>query len=75
MEELYEDQSLSVLPELSKNYYTYRAVVSGGSGGTLAPPELGSLLTLFQPEGVDYAHHGTVSIPGFENLTTYLKAD
>ena len=29
--------------------------------------------TLFQQEGADYAHHITASIPGFENLTTYLQ--
>jgi hypothetical protein len=31
---------------------------------------LGLLLTLFQPEGADYAHYITASAPGFENLTT-----
>jgi hypothetical protein len=50
----------------------YRAVVSGGAGGALAPSELGVLLTLFQPEGADYAHHITGSTPGFVNLTTAL---
>jgi hypothetical protein len=40
---------------------------------------LGVLLTLFQPEGANYAHHITDSTPGFENLKTalilmYLKA-
>jgi hypothetical protein len=30
------------------------------------------LLTFFQPEGADYAHHITASTPGFENLTTSL---
>ena len=41
-----------------------RAVVSGGA--------VGVLLTLFQPEGADYAHHITGSTPGFGNLTTAL---
>jgi hypothetical protein len=45
---------------------TYRAVVSGGAGS-------GILLTLFQPEGADYAHHITASTPGFENLMTSLE--
>ena len=37
------------------------------------PQNLGVLLTLFQPEVADYAHHITAgSTPGFENLTTYL---
>ena len=30
------------------------------------------MLTLFQPEGADYAHQITASTPGFENLTTSL---
>ena len=51
----------------------YRAVVSGDVGGALAPPEFGSLLTLFQPEGADCAHHITARTPGFENLTTALQ--
>ena len=33
---------------------------------------LGVLLTLFQPEVADYAHHITASTPGFENLMTAL---
>ena len=33
---------------------------------------LGALLTLFQPEGADYAHHITGSTPGFGNLTIAL---
>ena len=33
---------------------------------------MGVLLTLFQPEGADYAHHITASTPGFENLKTAL---
>ena len=36
------------------------------------PRNLGVLLTLFQPEGTDYAHHITGSTPGFGNLTTAL---
>ena len=51
----------------------YRAVVSGGARGALAPPEFEVLLTLFQPEGADYAHHITASTLGFENLTTSLQ--
>ena len=39
------------------------------------PQNLGVLLTLFQPEGADYAHHITDSTPGFENLTTSLLND
>ena len=33
---------------------------------------MGVLLTLFQSEGADYAHHITGSTPGFGNLTTAL---
>ena len=36
---------------------------------------LGVLLTLFQPEGADYAHHITASTPGFKNLTTSLDRE
>ena len=36
---------------------------------------VGVLLTIFQPEGADYAHHITGSTLGFGNLTTALKAD
>ena len=50
-----------------------RAVVSGGAEGTLAPPEFGVLLTLFQPEGADYAHPIIASTLGFQNLTTALN--
>ena len=50
----------------------HRAVVSRGAWGTLAPPEFRSSVTLFQPEGANYAHHITVSTPGFGNLTTAL---
>ena len=39
------------------------------------PRNLGVLLTLFQPEGSDYAHHIAGSIPGFGNLTTALELD
>ena len=49
-----------------------RAVVSGGAGGALAPPELGVMLTLVQPEGADYARPITASTPGFQNLKTAL---
>ena len=41
-----------------------RAVVSGGAGGVL--------LTLFQPEGADYANPIIASTPRFQNLTTAL---
>ena len=41
----------------------------GGAGGALEV-----LLTLFQPEGVDYVHHITASTPRFENLTTSLQS-
>ena len=50
--------------------YISRDVFSGGCWGALALPELGVLLTLFQPEGADYAHHISASTPGFENLKT-----
>ena len=40
--------------------------------GLLGPWNLEVLLTLFQPEGVDYVHHITASTPEFENLTTSL---
>ena len=46
-----------------------RAVVSGGTRGALAPR---NLLTLFQPDGADYAHYNTASTPAFENLMTSL---
>jgi len=57
---------------LAKSICTYRAVVSGGAKGALAPPEFEVLLTLFQPEGADYAHPITAFTPGFQNLTTAL---
>ena len=41
----------------------------------LSLAELGVLLTLFQPEGADYAHHITGSTPRFGNLTTALICD
>ena len=50
----------------------FRAVVSGGTGGTLAPPVFGSSVNLFQPEGAHYAHPITASTPGFQNLMTAL---
>ena len=50
----------------------YRAVVSGGAGGALAPPELGSSVNPIPTEGADYAHHITASTLGFENLKTSL---
>ena len=50
-----------------------RAVVSGGAGGALAPPEFGSSLNPIPARGADYAHHITGSTPGFGNLTTALQ--
>ena len=47
----------------TKLHIQIRAVVSWGAG----------LLTLFQPEGADYAHHITGSTPGFGNLTKALQ--
>ena len=44
-----------------------------GARGALAPPEFEVLLTLFQPEGADYAHPITARTPGFQNLTTALS--
>ena len=44
----------------------YRAVVSRGAGGALAPPEFGSSVNLSQAEWADYANHITDSTPGFE---------
>ena len=49
-----------------------RVVVSGGARDALAPPEFEDLLTLFQPEGADYAYPITASTPRFHNLTTAL---
>ena len=49
-----------------------RAVVSGGAGGALAPPEFGSSINPIPAREADYAHHITGSTPGFENLTTAL---
>ena len=43
-------------------------LTSGGAN----PQNLEVLLTLFQPEGVDYVHHITATTHGFENLTTSL---
>ena len=52
----------------------YSAVVRGGAGGALAPPEFGSSVNPIPTKGggADYAHHITASTPGFENLTTSL---
>ena len=61
---------MSFKPSKPKGISLYSAFVSGGAGGALAPPEFGSSLNLFQPEGADYAHHITGSTPGFGNLTT-----
>jgi hypothetical protein len=45
------------------------------SGWALTTRNLGVQLTLFQPEGTDYAHHITACPPGFENLTAYLSSE
>ena len=47
--------------------------LAGVLGVLWHPRNLEVLLTLFQPEGVDYAHHITSSTPGFGNLTTALQ--
>ena len=39
------------------------------------PRNLGVLLTLFQPDGADCAHHITATTPGFKNLMTSLYYD
>ena len=58
---------LEKLPIPLLTYIFLRAVISGGT------PEIrGDLLTLFQSEGADYAHHINASTPGFENLRTSL---
>ena len=48
-----------------------RAVVSGGAGGALAPPEFGSSVNPIPTRGGRLCppHYCT---PGFENLTTEL---
>ena len=52
---------------------TYTELSLAGVLGLLwHPRNLGVLLTLFQPEGADYAHHITASTPRFEKLTTSL---
>ena len=44
-----------------------RAVISGGAGGTLAPPGIWEFSkSQSQPEGADYAHHITVAPPESE---------
>ena len=59
---LYYEES----PELS---------LAGVLGVLQHPQNLGVQLTLFQPEGADYAHQITDSTLDFENLTTALKSD
>ena len=51
----------------------FRAVVSGGAGGTLAPPEFGSHVNPIPTKGADYAHHITASTPRLKKLTTFLN--
>ena len=41
-------------------------------GRALDPPVLAKQLTLSQPGGTDYAHHSTMSPPGFSDLATGL---
>ena len=49
--------------------------VPGLSPGGLQPPQyLTDQLTLSQPGGgADYAHHSTISPPGFSDLATGLR--
>ena len=49
-----------------------RAVVSGGAGGTLAPPEFGCHVNPIPTRGADYAHCITACPLGFENLVATL---
>ena len=49
--------------------------LAGVLGVLKHPRNSGTKLTLFQPEGADYAYHITASTPGFENLTTSLKCN
>jgi hypothetical protein len=44
----------------------------GGQGGLEPTWNLGFQLTLFQPDGADYAHLISLSPPGFEILTASL---
>ena len=41
----------------------YRAIVRGGAGGALAPPEFGSSVNLSQAEWADYANHLLIAPP------------
>jgi uncharacterized Zn-finger protein len=57
-----------------------RAVVSGGAGGALVPPELGSSIDpIPNREGrlcpLVVGHYISASTPGFENLTTSLHKE
>ena len=57
----------------TNTFYVYSELSLAGVLGVLQQPwNFGVLLTLFQPEGADYAHHTTASTPGFENLMTSL---
>ena len=51
----------------------YRAVVSGGAGGALAPPEFGSSVNPIPTREAHYAHPITASTPRFQNLSTALR--
>ena len=44
----------------------YKAIVRGGAGSVLVPPEFGSSVNLSQAEWADLANHITDSTPGFE---------
>ena len=46
--------------------------LADGQGGLCTTQNLGAQLTLFQPEGADYAHHITAYPPEFENLPASL---
>ena len=60
------------LSDLTRFSIQFRAVVSGGVGGALAPPEFGSSVNPITTRGADYAHNFTASPPGFENPVASL---
>ena len=51
------------------------AAVSGWAGWALAHPELGGSVSPILTRRADYAHHITVSPPGFENPAASLSVD
>ena len=71
---LYVDLSANFLASSPQSWrhLWHRPVVPEGAGDAWHPHIWVDQLTLFQPEGAEYAHHITVSTPGFENLTTSL---